>query len=148
MPTTVPTGFIYPDNNSEASINVAVAALAGSVEAKVGPYVVDTGWVEVSSLSSGITGNIRYRRVGKTAQVVGSGLAMSGGFPAKGITLVAPAGSIPAGVRPTFNIRGSGNGAGSATAILSVLSNGAVYVFNQHTGSVSSMDGAAMYITD
>lgn len=148
MPTTANIDMPYPDESSDASLNVHIAALAGAIDSRIGPYVLDTGWVEIASLSANVGGNIRYRRAGKVAQVLGNGLTISGNFPAKSITMVAPAGSIPVGVRPAFNVRGSGNGAGSATIILSVLNDGSVYVFNQHTAAVTSMDGAVMYLTD
>lgn len=135
MPTTVPTGFIYPDNNSEASINVAVATLAGSVEAKVGPFVVDTGWLPLINIPAAweVVGGVppAVRLIGKVVYFRGllRNNTFSGGF----TTIARLPNSFP---RPV--IAAMAPMAGNTTAIRSVqvLPDGNVQVwFNQPSGA-------------
>lgn len=146
MATTDILGLVYADESSPASINAATAALAGSVDAKVGPYASDTGWVSVPA-SAPASATIRYRKVGMLVQVTARGATTSGNFPAKSAVQIAGAGSLPAAVRPAFNMRGSGSGSGSSNVILSAQADGSVYVINQDTVTATSMEGYAVYFT-
>lgn len=144
---TTASGFWYPDEGTSFNINTIMSTMASSLQTKVGPHVIDTGWVPIP-LMSGITGTLTHRRVGKIVQVIASGIGRPGSFGARSATQVAGDNSVPTGNRPLFNIRGSGNGSGSTNTILSVLNNGSVYVFNQDTSATASMDGTTMYLVD
>lgn len=141
MPTTVPTGFIYPDNNSEASINVAVAALAGSVEAKVGPYVVDTGFVTIPNLN-GFVGTITYRRVGKMVEIsaLGSANFVSG----VGFTI----GNIPLAVRPNGTRRGACWLSGSNVGTVGSTPTGNIDINHASGATRTSVQATLLYLVD
>lgn len=88
----------YPDESSDASLNVHIAALAGAIDSRIGPYVLDTGWVDCP-LRSGVSqqgGALpQVRRVGKIVYmrwgVSGSGMSANAG---KDVC------TIPSGFRP------------------------------------------------
>lgn len=100
MATTGLLGLIIPDENTPASINATVAALGGSVDAKVGPYASDTGWINVTPMN-GFTGTLAYRKIGKFVEVtaIGNATFPNGG----GLTI----GNLPTAVRPIGTRRGA-----------------------------------------
>ena len=153
MPTTVPTGFIYPDNNSEASINVAVAALAGSLEAKVGPYVVDstttlniTDSVNFGSFIAG--GSVPIRRVGKTVMINGTLACKTAGY--LNTTARRVIGVIPVGYRPSSNVVLVMQGSGTSRWNLEIYPNGNLTASRADgtQGANYWMPTSAMYFTD
>ena len=107
---TTSTGFWYPDEGTSFNINTIMSTMASSLESKVGPHVIDSGWVDcplVSGTSQQGASLPQVRRIGKKVYmrwgVSGTGKA------ANGTTNVC---TIPVGFRPTewkyFMIAGSG----------------------------------------
>lgn len=98
MPTTANIDMPYPDESSDASLNVHIAALAGAVDSRIGPYVLDTGWVDCP-LVSGTTqqgGSLpQVRRVGKTVYMR-HGVSGTGKAAGSNSTVC----TVPAGFRP------------------------------------------------
>lgn len=146
MPTTSPDNFPYPDNNSDASINVHIAALAGAVQAKVGPYILDTGWVDCP-LRPGTSqqgGSLpQVRRIGKTVYIRW-GVSGTG----KAANTNSQVFTIPTGFRPatsSYVTVASSNGNASALGV--IHPSGIVDLrTSASTGSYYMWDGATYLI--
>lgn len=95
---TTASGFWYPDEGTAFNINTMFSVSMSSVETKVGPHIMDTGWVDCP-LVSGTTQQgaslPQVRRIGKKVYmrwgVNGTGKA------ANSISSVC---TIPVGFRP------------------------------------------------
>lgn len=99
MATTGILGLIIPDENTPASINATVAALGGSVDAKVGPYVTDTGWISIEIKAPYVQQGSTFpqvRRIGKTVH-------MRWGWASTSMSTngTHEVGTVPAGFRPS-----------------------------------------------
>lgn len=66
---TTASGFWYPDEGTAFNINTILATTVSSLETKVGPHVLDTGWVDcplISGTSQQGSSLPQVRRIGKT----------------------------------------------------------------------------------
>lgn len=142
MPTTANIDMPYPDESSDASLNVHIAALAGAVDSRIGPYVVDTGWVNVSLFSAFVGGSPRVRRIGK--QVFFQGSTVSGSFPVGSVNI----GVIPAGFRPSSTTRFAAYLTGGQVGIIGVLGNGDIQVHNQSGATRTSLQFSVNWLID
>lgn len=104
----------------------------------------DTGWQPVS-LASGITGQLRYRRVGMQVEVQ-CNVTNAAGFP-QGATQIN-ATPLPAEVRPSGNRRGGLGLSGSNTGATGVSATGAVFVIHQSGAARTAADGSCIYFLD
>lgn len=141
MPTTNLIDLPYPDGNSDASINIHVAALAGAVDFRVGPYVLDTGFVTVPNMN-GFVGTITYRRVGKVVEVtaIGSANFVSG----VGFTI----GNLPTAVRPRGTRRGACWLSGSNVGTIGSTPTGNIDI-NHATGATrGAVQASLLYLVD
>lgn len=93
------SGFWYPDEGTAFNINTMFSTSMSSVETKVGPHVLDTGWVDCplrSGTSQQGASLPQVRRIGKVVRmrwgVSGSGKAANS---------VSEVCTIPVGFRPT-----------------------------------------------
>lgn len=95
---TTAAGFWYPDEGTSFNINTIMATMASSLQTKVGPHVVDTGWVDCP-LNPGTTQQgsslPQVRRIGK---VVYMRWGISGTGRTAGTTTNVF--TVPAGFRP------------------------------------------------
>lgn len=69
---TTTSGFWYPDEGTAFNINTIMSTTVSSLETKVGPHVLDTGWVDcplVSGTSQQGASLPQVRRIGKTVQM-------------------------------------------------------------------------------
>lgn len=103
--------------------------------------VYDTGWQPVG-LASGITGQLRYRRVGMQVEVQYSVVSSTGLV--QGATQIN-ASPLPAGVCPSGNRRGGAGLSGSTTGATGVSATGAVFVIHQSGATRERADGSCMY---
>ena len=101
----------------------------------------DTGWVGVP-LASGITGQLRYRRVGMQVEVQ-CNVVSSTGF-VQGATQINGA-TLPAEVCPSGNRRGGAGLSGSTPGAIGVSATGVVFVIHQSGATRAAADGACIY---
>lgn len=129
MPTTSPDNFPYPDNNSDASINVHIAALAGAVQAKVGPYILST------NVTLTISDNVNFKsytgtsvpvasREGKLVHFAGILACSTAGYLQSTARRVI--GTLPIGFRPKSPLTIICQGSGYSKWMLEILVNGTV----------------------
>lgn len=118
------SGFWYPDEGTAFNINTIMSTAMSSVESKVGPHIVDTGWVDVT-IKSGYTGNVQVRRIGKLVYFKGAfnkSSAMAAGLHAVG--------TVPAGFRPLSYLDSSAplwpNPSAGGSVFGTVVPNGAI----------------------
>lgn len=117
------SGFWYPDPGTSYSSNGNLATLASSIEAKVGPSIVDTGWVNCTyraGYTAGTPGQLRVRQVGKIIYFQGGA---TGSFLNGVYTQVA---TIPTGFRPGSTFRGGAFGQAGRAAGIEISSAGTV----------------------
>lgn len=139
MPTTSPDNFPYPDENSDASINVHIAALAGAVQAKVGPYILDTGWITVAPMN-GFVGTIMYRRIGFQVEVSAIG---SANFPSgSGLTI----GNIPQHARPSGTRRGACWLSGSNVGTIGTTGTGNIDINHASGATRTAVQASLVYM--
>ena len=106
-----------------------------------GASVYDSGWQTVP-LASGISGQLRYRRVGMQVEVQ-CNVTSAAGFP-QGATQIN-ATPLPAEVCPSGNRRGGAGLSGSTTGATGVSATGAVFVIHQSGATRAAADGACIY---
>lgn len=101
----------------------------------------DSGWQTVP-LASGITGQLRYRRVGMQVEVQHSVTSSTGFVP--GATQINST-ALPAEVRPSGNRRGGLGLSGSNTGATGVSATGVVFVIHQSGATRTVADGSCIY---
>lgn len=131
---TTASGFWYPDEGTAFNINTIMATAMSSVETKVGPHVVDTGWVDCP-LVSGTTqqgGSLpQVRRIGK---VVRMRWGVSGAGKAANTSSTVCV--VPVGYRPTEYKYFTGSSASANhPGRFSVRSDGNVVLYVPEVGS-------------
>lgn len=136
---TTAAGFWYPDEGTNFNINTIMSTMASSLQTKVGPHVVDTGWVDCP-LTSGTTQQgsslPQVRRIGKIVY-------MRWGVSGDGLTIAANNGvcTVPVGFRPSpyryFPVASNGSNWGRITVKPSGLidlytgpARGSYYIFD------------------
>lgn len=141
MPTTANIDMPYPDESSDASLNVHIAALAGAIDGRIGPYVLDTGWVNVTPMG-GFVGTIMYRRVGKVVEVSATGTAA---FPnGSGLTI----GNIPAAVRPSGTRRGACWLTGSNVGTIGTTATGNIDINHASGATRNNVQASLIYMVN
>ena len=119
------SGIWHPDPGDAYSNVANLATMAESIEDAVGPYVSDTGWIQLS-YASGYSGPAPViRRVGQTVLLEAS--TISGPFP---VGTSNPITDIPTQFRPPHTIRGGAYLTSSRVGLSGVESNGRVSVIN------------------
>lgn len=132
---TTASGIYYATETDVASINATSAAMASSIEAKVGPFIGDTG--PTATPNSGIS----WRRIGKTIEVT---VNVSGSFPVGASNIAV--GVIPVGARPGgINPRGEAFLNGSQPGQLYVTADGTVGALHQTGSTRTSIQGRILY---
>ena len=105
-----------------------------------GVTAYDTGWINIG-LAAGVTGQLRYRRVGHEVEVQAS---VAGSF-VVGATQISAA-ALPAAVCPSGNRRGGLGLSGSNTGVLGVTASGVVFVIHSSGATRAAADGSCTYL--